>query len=208
MNSIRKSIILALVIICGSVVANAQFRFGLKAGLNLNSLHLSNLSDNLTKDNGCGFTGGVMAEFQVPVVGICFDASLMYTHMTAKTDVIENDANGNVVDDNISPSKNFLEIPINLKYKIGIIPAVQPYIFTGPSFAFKLGGDENVFKTRTFQTAWNIGVGVELLKHLQIGGSYGFGMNNILKNTGLINNTSNNIKLKNNYWTITAAYLF
>ena len=85
---------------------------------------------------------------------------------------------------------------------------IHPYIFTGPSFAFKLGGDNDVFKTKTFQCAWNVGLGVELFSHLQLSGSYGFGMNNIMKTAGIVSNTSNDIKLKNNYWTITAAYLF
>ena len=64
-----------------------------------------------------------------------------------------------------------------------------------------------MFKTKTFQTAWNIGVGVELFNHLQVAGSYGFGMNNIMKEVAGIN-TTNDFKVKNNYWTITAAYLF
>lgn len=107
--------------------------------------------------------------------------------------------------------KNFFQIPINVKWKIGL-PVVgkflSPYIFTGPDFAFKLGGSDDVFKTKTFQCAWNIGLGVELLRHVQVGASYGFGMNTVLKQVTPINNTSNDIKGKNNYWTVTAAYLF
>lgn len=37
-----------LAAIFGMGAAQAQFRFGVKAGLNLNSLHLSNLGDNFT----------------------------------------------------------------------------------------------------------------------------------------------------------------
>lgn len=203
MKTYWKTALVALVaVVLGCASASAQFRFGVKAGVNLNSLHFSDWKKNLQPDNGCGFTGGVMTEFQVPIIGLCLDASLMYTHMTAATDVYTDPT----ASDKIGQNKNFLEIPVNLKYKFPV-PMVQPYLFTGPSFAFKLGGNDDYFKTKTVQCAWNIGLGFEVLSHLQISGSYGFGMNNIMKNFVDIN-TTNDFKVKNNYWTITAAYLF
>lgn len=206
MKTLWKSALVAIMaLVLGCASANAQFRFGIKAGVNLNSLSVKNLQDSFNSDNGCGFTGGIMTEFQVPIIGLCFDASLMYTHMSAHTDLFELKDN-NLSNDEITPKKDFLEIPINLKYKLGI-PVIHPYIFTGPSFAFKLTGDDNVLKTKTFQCAWNIGAGVELFSHLQIGASYGFGLNNIMEHVIDIN-TTDKLKIKNNYWTITAAYLF
>ncbi|MDE7109718.1 MAG: hypothetical protein K2O49_07125, partial [Muribaculaceae bacterium] len=86
---------------------------------------------------------------------------------------------------------------------------LAPYIYTGPAFAFKLGKSTwDDIKSKTCQTAWNIGIGVELINHLQIQGSYGFGMNNIVKfvDTDAINPVE--VKAKNNYWTVTAAWLF
>ena len=83
-------------------------------------------------------------------------------------------------------------------------------IFTGPSLTLKL--DKSVFsnlKTKTAQVGWNLGVGVELFKHLQINGGYTFGINNVAKYIPVIDNIHpQEIKLKNNYWTITAGYMF
>ena len=148
-------------------------------------------------ENNVGYTVGVMADFHIPVIGLGFDASLMYSRMNSKSD-----------GDNIG--KNFIELPINLKYKFSL-PVVgsflAPYLYTGPSFAFKL--DKNTLeyvKTKTCQVAWNVGLGIELFKHLQVGASYGFGINNIVEKTMLMNPEST--KVKNNYWTISAAYLF
>ncbi len=205
MKNVKHLIIAVLVAAFTCVHANAGFRFGIKAGLNINKLHLSELSQNLSSDNQCGFTAGVMTEFTVPVIGIGFDLSLMYTHMN--NDIKEGAAEGTV-------GKNFLEIPLNLKYKINI-PAVssiiRPMIYTGPTMALKL--DKSTFKnikTKTVQMGWNVGVGVELLKHLQISGGYTFGMNNVAKKIPLLNDNMpiGDVKVKNNYWTITAAYLF
>ncbi len=204
MKSYKKIILTLIVALCGMGVANAQFRFGVKAGLNMNSLHINNLEDNFNKDNHCGYTLGVMTEFQVPIIGLAFDLSAMYTRMNSDLDAKAPE------DENVSYNKNFLEIPLNLKYKIGLPlvgSIITPYVFTGPSFAIKLDKNSlDAIKTKTCQVAWNVGLGVELVKHLQISGSYGFGMNNVAKFTGLVNTET--VKVKNNYWTVTAAWLF
>ena len=209
MNALKKIMLAVMIIAVGFCSANAQFRFGVKAGLNLNKLDVKDVKSNFDKENGCGWTAGVMTEFQVPVIGICVDLSLMYTRMNADPTITGSNA------DFISYNKNFLQVPLNLKYKLSL-PAIShivaPYIFTGPDFAFKLDKNMvNTLKTKTCQVAWNVGLGVELIKHLQVGASYGFGINNIVEKTGLDKITGINaddIKLKNNYWTITAAYLF
>lgn len=184
MNRFKKIILTLVVAMLGIGAANAELRFGIKAGVNVN--HITNMAKDFD-NNRAGWTAGFMTEFKVPLIGLCFDASLMYQHLNNDID-----------------NKNFIDIPINIKYKFGL-PVVgrflAPYIFTGPDFAFQLKKNDY---TKTFQTAWNIGLGLELLRHLQIGASYGLGMNNILKSSG----AANNMNVKNNYWNITAAYLF
>lgn len=184
--------------------ANAGLRFGVKAGLNVNNLHFN--SKLFDAENRTGFTGGVMTEFMIPVVGIGFDASLMYTRMNSR-DYVNTSA---TEVDEISAGKDFIEIPINVKYKLSL-PAVEsfikPYIYTGPTFAFKLNKNTlDYWKTKTCQVAWNIGLGVELIRHLQVQASYGFGINDVVDRMGIAQTES--LKLKNNYWTITAAWLF
>ncbi|MDE5880121.1 MAG: porin family protein [Muribaculaceae bacterium] len=210
MKNFKKVILTLLVAILGMGAANAQLRFGVKAGLNLNSLHFSGVRENLTGENKAGFTGGLMTEFQIPVIGLCFDLSAMYTHMSNEVN------NGN---NKVDLAKNFLEVPINVKYKIGlpvVSNIVTPFIFTGPSFAFRLGKVKkaNPIQTKSTQAVWNLGIGVELIHHLQIQGGYGFGINNVLKTAAKIPGVGDNLhdvtleKLRNNYWTITAAWLF
>ena len=207
MNCIKKIMLALMVAIVGISSANAQFRFGIKAGMNINKIHFSDVNKNLQPDNSCGWNAGVMAEFTVPIVGLCFDASLLYSRMNnAISDDVEGAAK-DVTDSDMTYGKNFLEIPINIKYKFQIpvvASIIKPYLFAGPSFAFKL--DKSIMD-KTFQAAWNVGVGLELFRHLQIAGSYGFGMNNVAKE---VFNEANveTLKAKNNYWTISAAYLF
>ena len=203
-----KRVCIALVALSAVFVADAGIRFGVKAGLNVDNLHFSNkLFD---ANNRTGFTGGVMTEVMIPVVNIGFDLSLMYTRMNSRDYVTVENSQGMPVEQEISAGKNFIELPLNIKYKL-TLPAIEsfikPYIYTGPTFAFKL--DKNTldyWKTKTCQVAWNVGLGVELIKHLQVQASYGFGMNNVFKASGLVD--AQKLKVKNNYWTVTAAWLF
>lgn len=208
MKNFKRIMIAMLAVLAVAFSANAQFRFGVKAGVNISSLSVSNLGDNLSPSNRAGFTGGLMAEFTVPIIGIGMDASLMYVH---RSDM--NLKGDDVAKLDIPSTKgDYLEIPINLKYKFGL-PVVgkfiSPYIYTGPAFAFRCSKKAvtDAYESRAVDVAWNVGIGIQLINHLQIGAGYGFGLNNTLK---YVNNA--NIKGadtgKNNGWTITAAYLF
>lgn len=205
MNKTKFTIVALLIAFCTGFSAQAKFGFGPKVGMTFNQMHFSG-SKIFDSDNRCGFTGGLTAEYIAPMLGLGVDVSLMYAHM--KTNVgIEDGVSQNV-------SGNFFEIPVHLKYKISI-PAVEsiisPYIFTGPSVAFKLSSDESFMATKKTQWGWDLGIGVQLIRHLQIGAGYTFGINKVASylipdDYGI--QTGHEIKVKNNYWTVTAAWMF
>jgi hypothetical protein len=208
MNKTKISILLLVVAFCTGLSAQAKFGFGPKLGMNVNQMSFSG-SKLLDSDNRCGFTGGLTAEYIAPVLGIGVDISLMYSHM--KTTVAVGEGAFSATE---SVSGNFFEIPLHLKYKLSV-PAIQsiiaPYIYTGPSVAFKLSGENSYFGTKETQWGWDLGIGLELIKHLQIGAGYTWGMNKLAEVTvadyaGV--GVSKDIKVKNNYWTITAAWMF
>lgn len=167
-------------------------RFGVRAGVNVN--HLS-LSGHGAGDNCAGFTGGIMAEINVPVIGLGFDVAAQYARLSADNEIAENKTPNYETE-----HFDFLQVPINLKYKIQI-PAVSrivaPYLFTGPTLNFNFSGHDTF---KTFQTGWNVGLGVELIRHLQLGASYCFGMGNVYKDHGSHG--------RNSYWTATVGWLF
>ena len=194
--------------------AAAQFRIGPRIGTEVNSMRLnSSLFDN---DNRAGFTGGVQVEFTVPVINLGFDASVMYVHRVSnsaqKTATSLPADDQNALNSSSLRKRDYIEIPVNFKYKLGL-PVVgkiiSPYFFTGPSFAFLASkrAINATYKNKSFDYAWNFGVDVELIQHLQIGASYGVGLGKSVKYIGLDPN-ANPIEGKNNYWTVTAAWLF
>lgn len=216
MKTISKIIVAICLIFASAGVAQAKpIAFGIKAGLNVNSIKINkDFKDTFKSDNSCGWTAGVMADFTVPIIGIGCDVSLMYSRMNNGSDMIDISSPAGEAENLYG--KNFLELPINLKYKLSL-PVVgkyiAPYVFTGPNFAFRLDKSSTFqnLKSRTCQVAWNVGLGVQLVSHLQIGASYAFGINNIVDKVGLDNVVgihTADMKVKNSYWTVTAAYLF
>lgn len=206
MKNFKRMLLVAVAVVAMSLSASAGgFKWGVKAGVALNSIHFSEeiLNDITNNDNHAGFTGGLMVEFTIPVINLGLDASVMYVNR----DVLKNDATGDKV------NRDYIEIPINLKYKLSL-PVVNnivtPYVFAGPSFAFKTSKNdiEDFVKNKKCDVALNLGLGVELFKHLQVSGSYGMGMTKAFEYVGLTDGNSADIDGKNRYWTITAAYLF
>lgn len=204
MKTSYKSLLVALVAIFSFGYASADFRWGIKAGLNFNNLDYKNLENNFTDPgNRTGWQAGLMAEFTIPIVNIGADLSLLYSRQNLDK----------VYDDNekeIYTNKDFIDIPLNLKWKIGL-PVVgniiSPIIYTGPDFLFALNKNTlSDFKEKKCEVGWNVGLGVELLKHLQVQAGYCFGLNSVAEKT--IGTNAQDMKVKKNYWSVSAAYLF
>lgn len=198
---------MAIAVLLSSTPADAQIKFGIKAGANFNSLKFN--QDLFNDDNRAGFNGGVMLEFTMPIIGVGMDASVMYVHRSGE-DFTDHDEAGNEI--STSTSRDYIDIPLNLKYKLslpGIGSLVKPFVTTGPSFAF-LVSKKNInefIKNKSCDIAWNFGFGIELFSHVQVAASYGLGLTNTLEYVGIGNNNET-IEGKNRYWTVTAAYLF
>ncbi|MDR1880579.1 MAG: PorT family protein [Tannerellaceae bacterium] len=184
-----------------AVSAHAQIRFGVKGGANISTVRFSKEIANA--DNVTGFHIGPMIEAMVPYVGLGIDAAILYSQKGVY-----------VVADGRSRSLNndFIEIPVNVKWKFGI-PIIKAYLAAGPYVDFCVSGDKlwempsNVksqFETKTFSAGVNLGAGVELLKHLQVGFYYSLGLTN--------NYSIKKVDLakagKDRTWVISAAFLF
>lgn len=195
--------VMAVVVVAAAAVlpAQAQFKWGIKAGMAVNSLKLN--KEVFESGNRAGFTGGLMAEFTVPIVNIGFDASVLYANRSVE---LPEAVDGGVF--NVRKySRNYIDVPINLKYKIGLPlvgKIITPFITTGPDFSFLISKDNmrNAFSNKKFDCAWTVGAGIQLVNHLQIGATYGFGM------TKSVSGDKSLYSGKNRCWTVTAAYLF
>lgn len=198
----KKLIVFFSVVACLLIVstpAQAQLKFGVKVGTNFSRLSFD--SDVYKSNNHVGFTGGVMAEFMVPVLGIGVDGSVLYT----RKDVREGSGFAKSYDKKL----DYLDIPVNFKWKFGV-PLFKFFLTAGPNFGFMLSDMKdvkNMVETgdRKFDMGINVGGGIEIFNHVQVALSHNWGLSQRFE---IIESDSNKAKAKMRSWTLTAAYLF
>lgn len=181
-----------ILLLISTVAASAQLSFGVKGGLNISKVHFS--EDIINSDNLTGFQIGPMVEFTVPILGIGMDAAILYSQKGLEFE-------------SKSHKTDYLDIPVNLKWKFGL-PVLKGYLTAGPYASFRIGGDklwtvmEEQIEAKSFGTGLNLGAGVEIVRHLQVGVNYDLGLIKTYKGT---NKTGDG---KHRGWAITAAVLF
>lgn len=191
-----------MIAVCIGMVmpAQAQIHFGVKGGLNLSKASFSDVGENFKKDNFTGFFIGPMAEFNIPIVGLGVDASLLFSQRGVKV------SSGS---DGFTVKQNGLNIPVNLKYNIGLGSLVAVYVAAGPDFYFDFAKDKTIdgvtVDKKKPEVGINIGAGVKLMGHLQLGANY----NIPLGDTGKFKSDGNEYgSYKTKTWQVSVAYLF
>lgn len=193
----------AALLLLGIGQANAQVRLGVKGGLNIASVHFS--TDVLQSDNVTGFQIGPMIEGSLPLVGLGFDAAILYAQKGLETKTVSGEKT--------SLKNDYIDVPVNLKWKLGL-PVMKVYLAAGPYVGFRVGGNKiwelpgsmvDQVKTKSFSAGLNFGAGVELISHLQVGLNYGLGLTNNYSMESLSLTKSDG---KNRGWSVTAAILF
>lgn len=172
--------------------AQAQLlKWGLKGGLSMSKLDFKN---GPTSDNTTGFFIGPMAEFTVPVIGLGIDGALMYSQRGED-----------------EWKQQGIEIPVNLKYTIGLGSMLGVYVAAGPDFFFNFKDTKwEGFDTKATQVGLNIGAGVKLVQHLQIGVNYQIPLGDSFSWKGVGEALGDEIggNGKTKTWQISLAYLF
>lgn len=202
---------IALGVAAPSASALGPVKFGVKVGTQVNSLKFD--SDVFKSDNRAGFTGGLMVQFVAPIINLGFDASVMYTHRSLNTKYsFTEELTNAVINGSKHVGSDFIEIPINLKYQIGLPGVgaiVKPFITTGPDFSF-LVSKKTVkdMEQKNYDLAWNFGLGLSFVDKVQIAASYGLGITNNASGDEALHAKALDFKSKNRFWTITLAYLF
>lgn len=193
MKKILSTLLIAAAAVAPVVAGN--FKVGPKVGVNINKFTAS--ENLLNADNRCGFNVGVNAQFTVPIIGVGADVSAMFSRRYVNSG------------DKTAPY-SYISVPVHVMYKLSL-PAVSriiaPFVVTGPDFAFKVSKDLYTdIKAKNCNVAWDFGLGVELIKHLQISANYALGINKGISSLAGINGAS--IDGRTDGWTVSAAWLF
>ncbi|MCK9158887.1 MAG: porin family protein [Bacteroidaceae bacterium] len=183
--------ILSFILCIGIIVpAQAQLKFGVRGGTYLAKAKFT--AKDLKTSNYTGYFFGPMLEFTVPIIGIGVDGSFLYSQRGVTVEGYDVEQKG-------------FDVPVNLKYTIGLGSMAGIYLAAGPDFFFAFDDDSKTTDSKKSQVSLNLGAGLKLLKHWQIGANYNLPMSNTAK---YINESGKQQSYKTEGWQLSLAYTF
>jgi hypothetical protein len=191
-------IVVAAALSCAT--ATAQIHFGVRGGLTLNNIKFRDWGDVRDEfNNRIGFNVGVSLEVGIPVTGLSVEAALLYNHRSVELD---NTASGYL-------RRDLLTLPVYAKFSLLRGSIVSPYVFTGPEFSFLISDKWDKWNNQfaSFTTAWHFGVGIEIVKHVQVSLAYGLGMSKSVKQAWY-DRDSHVTDGTDRFWNIGVGYIF
>lgn len=189
--------------------SQANVRFGLKGGLELTQMEFS--SSALKESNRAGFYFGPEMKFQLPVVGLGIDVSLLYNRRDLK------------VDDEKLMQQSILA-PAHLRYGVSIGDVIGVFLCAGPQFSFNVGDDvfhwrdsednNKQYSLQNTQLSLNFGGGLTLGTNLEASVFYNVPLGKTADFTWetlsseLKNQDWSRAKSRLNAWHISLTYYF
>ena len=202
----RKFFVLLVLSLTMTMAAQAQtgVKFGVKGGLDIQNMKFDESVFNT--DNKVGWFVGPTLQISLPVGGLGIDIAGLYDQKTT-------DVNGESI-----KQKNIL-VPVNARLKLGLGSTAGLYVAAGPQFAFNVGDDEfkwkkddieNTFQLKKSAFSVNLGAGVYLSEHLEIGFAYNIALGSTADATWkkATDAALHDDDTKPKSWQISAAYYF
>jgi opacity protein-like surface antigen len=201
-----KRIFTLLVLLSAMTIAvQAQnVKFGVKGGLDMQNLKFDD--SVFDTENKMGWFVGPTIQVSLPIGGLGVDISGFYDQKKSKI-------NGETI------TQKSILVPVNARLKLGIGSSAGLYVAAGPQFAFNIGDDEfkwdwngveNTFQLKKSAFSVNLGAGVYLSKHLEIGFAYNIAVGSTADASwkAATDATFHEDDTKPKSWQISAAYLF
>ena len=198
MKKILNTLMLAIGLLLMAMPADAQIRFGVKGGVNLTQVE-TNLK--AIKDNSTGYFIGPMIEATIPGIGLGVDGAIMYVQRGKDELKMEG-----------------VEVPLNLKLTIGAGSSLSIFLVAGPDFFLNLKDidlgaidatiDGYKAKEKKAQVGLNLGGGVKLMQHLQLGLNYMIPLGDSFSFKKAADAVGEDESFKYKNWQLTLAYIF
>ena len=198
----KKLFAVVLMAVAFAMPSKAQFSWGIQAGLNMSNVSVKDAAEDASGaiKSRTGFFVGPTVKFTLPIVGLGIDASALYDQREGKsgTETIKSQS---------------IQIPVNVRYGIGLGSIAEVFAFAGPQFGFKLSGDKDwagdaaEWTLKSSNLSANIGIGATVLSKLQAKLNY----NIALGKTGEFKDKDIAKEIgsaKFNAWQISLAYFF
>ncbi len=175
----KKITLLLVAALLLSATAQAKiFAFGVKAGLEMPSIKTDDLVGSAKASTG--FHAGVLAQFNIPIIGIGVQPELLYAYRGSEV----TDASGASTSKGVS----YLDVPLNITWGIDL-KIVRPFVALTPYISYSLtdvetwvhdGDAAAATDVDNFDYGIGLGLGVELFQKVQLMGRYSWGLNNLV----------------------------
>jgi hypothetical protein len=216
----KKSILTFLLATATTFIFAQTINFGVKAGVNLSTITSSDGTYHIDNKNTTGYHAGVIADIGFQQFSI--QPGLFFITKGSSYPGLFADNTGNTAKMTTILKLNYLELPVNVLYKLQALPGVRIYLGGGPYLGYGLSGSwkypnpsgplgsyshRNVsFGTDTLldyknpDYGINFITGVELKRRFTIDLNYSLGLGNIRWDQAA--------KIRNRSMGISLGYLF
>ena len=167
------------------------WRWGVEGGLDLS--HFSASREVISAENRTGWFIGLKLKTKIPLPNLGLDVALHYS---------QNDFDYEQGERMREKKMRMFDVPLNLRYNWEIDANFVLYLASGPQWNWMVDR-ERIGEVGRLQHSffdWNVGMGLELLKHVQFGFNYNIPMGKM----GEINN----VNLEGQTWNVRFAYYF
>ena len=211
MSNIKHTLILCLGVLLGMTAfssAEAQFHWGLRAGADFSKFPTT--ADQFKSDYYTGFHVGPTVEMKLPL-RFSLDASLLFSQKNVGITSMEKTEVKDIL------KTNYFVVPVNAKFDLVSLPGADVMVIAGPQFNFMLNNNledltnlNNLRETEAKKASVgvNVGLGVRVLKMLQISALYNATLSDDYKFTSLNQTTQDVFNAKTNSFVTQAAVLF
>lgn len=211
MSNIKHTLFLCLGVLLGMTAfgsAEAQFHWGLRAGADFSKFPTT--ADQFKSDYYTGFHVGPTVEMKLPL-RFSLDASLLFSQKNVGITSMEKTEVKDIL------KTNYFVVPVNAKFDLVSLPGADVMVIAGPQFNFMLNNNledltnlNNLRETEAKKASVgvNVGLGVRVLKMLQISALYNATLSDDYKFTSLNQTTKDVFNAKTNSFVIQAAVLF
>ena len=211
MSNIKHTLVLCLGVLLGMTAfgsAEAQFHWGVRAGADFSKFPTT--ADQFKSDYYTGFHVGPTVEMKLPL-RFSVDASLLFSQKNVGITSMEKTEVKDIL------KTNYFVVPVNAKFDLVSLPGADVMVIAGPQFNFMLNNNledltnlNNLRETEAKKASVgvNVGLGVRVLKMLQISVLYNATLSDDYKFTSLNQTTKDVFNAKTNSFVIQAAVLF
>ena len=170
----KKLAIILSVFLLSAVSMKAQSGFGVKAGMNFNSMSDLEFNDlTRTVNRKTGFHAGVLYKLDLPF-GFAVQPELLYVQKGGSVAEQHTASSATSVSTSGDFKMHYLQLPVNLQWGLDLV-LFRPFLMVSPFLSYQLSKESNIsgMKWQTEKLGYGIGLGAGLdLWKFQVSGKY------------------------------------